>query len=850
MARETPTIKSKSPWRLPRGAANRLAPKLERCGLGQLNERLKEGSTIDELAAAVRHAVYELGLLGGEKAIYQAAHVAAVEWQARDGIVDPVRNEETEVFTQRMRETRTALCLDALLSLEQPKRDAQLGDVRARNLKPDEALARRYIPEEECGEAELICADTPTDALLSIIALAEKPEFADNDICQQARGAAQEFLLRRLVSGNTEFIATASKFFQLRHFNAVLEQMPDALSKGRIGGKAAGILLANAALEQETPDFDAEFARSRGIRNMGEFVGNLRRGQTTSRFVGSRVFETVLQYNHIAGTALLKRGYANGTSVPDDAVHEKIRQQILNAKFPEYIERQLRVLFLNLKGGPKRRPAISRSSSELEDLKGASFAGQYESVELANSNEDREDDEEDIDFEKFKKAILIIYASVFSKNVMSYRKEHGLLAEDEEMANLNQLLVGEKWGENYYAPHFSIVAMSRATQAFGLDASRGAMRVVVGLGERAVNGEGRFVLLAKPKAVIGGNANSIKAQTLVTCMDLKSGEKVEVEYEKLKKSGCVPNGVIGYGETGRGDENLTCEGLLQYTNVALQVEYIIQKLKHQLGYDVDCEFALQIQSGKPKITPVQCRPQAIAENLKPSTMPEDVPDSRVLFSSDKTINSSMCVNMTHLVYIDPSIFSELRPSDRSKVRRYMARVNDRFEGDKKKNFMIIAPKRWGAMDDHAGLPANYSDFNNTACVMETYESGHEEDISFGAHFFQRFMDDNIGVAAFNSDQMSDSSRRFFAEAAHDESLPPVPDVLKPYVKVINVDDAWRASTGQEKGKGRRWCVHLAQDPTHGEKEVRPARMYIAKRDRDLPAPVAENGNHKKEDAEE
>lgn len=817
----------------------------------ELKERSQKGDeTVEKIMAALRHAVYALGLMGGHDEIEPWAVDLAQNEQKSDGLTDPTNQENAEQYAERLRRIRTVICLYALSALDESSRDRALGPLRARWLKPDRKTALTYFDLGKQEPARHISSDTPLDDLVSIVALTEEPELKEKPVCIRVRRTAQEFLIRRLLTETPEAIEVGGKLFGLKHFKSILDQMPDSLAAGRIGGKSTGVLLAYAALEKESPDFDKQFAQKHGIGNSTELHGKLnvasRLKPNTSRFIGSNVFKQVMdnpQNKGLSSASTLKTYYLKNAASPHDSQeletrHAKIKEAMAVAEFPKHIERQLRIFFDELHG----QPIIVRSSSELEDRHGASFAGQYESVELANSGDEK------ADFEAFKAAILTVYASVFSRNVMEYRRQKGLLVCDEEMGILVQRLNGKQNGDYFY-PDIAAVAMSRATQSLGADPRRGAMKIVAGLGEMAVEGEGgRFVMFANPNksAKLPEEDNG---QSEMSVINVKSRKKEHIYFGDSNLSPDVKGYAVERGSDGR--EKLTCKNIAACSDIPLLLEYIVQKLKHQLGYEVDCEFTLQYDNKEEtwNVNLVQCRPQNIPKNLRPSRMPDEMPPERVLLEGENSINGTCCADIEYLLYVDPKVFENGGQTDNAMkdIARYVSEVNASFK-DKKHSYLVMAPRRWGSKNETSGIPVNFADFSNAAGFVELHESG-SADASMGLHFFQLLMDANM-ASAYKCGS-NDADVQFERKAEHDAThFPPVPERLKQFIKVIDVNATWEkrleqqhSGTKHKKPKGG-WRIHMAQDNVERpDDSTRPMHLYIAGKGQDHPVQIEdENGN--------
>ena len=120
-----------------------------------------------------------------------------------------------------------------------------------------------------------------------------------------------------------------------------------------------------------------------------------------------------------------------------------------------------------------------RSSSQLEDNIGTSFAGKYDSYFCPNQGTPEEN------LKALTLAIAQTFASTFKPDALLYRRRRGLQDYDERMAVLIQIVQGEKW-QNYFLPFGAGVAFSRNLYRWAPQIRRedGFARLVWGLGTR------------------------------------------------------------------------------------------------------------------------------------------------------------------------------------------------------------------------------------------------------------------------------------------------------------------------------------------------------------------------------
>ena len=157
---------------------------------------------------------------------------------------------------------------------------------------------------------------------------------------------------------------------------------------------------------------------------------------------------------------------------------EEARQRILEGDFPDYIVKRFSDM-LNYFG---QSPIIVRSSSLLEDNFGNAFSGKYESVFCTNQGTHQKR------LEEFINAVRLIYASSMSEKALSYRAQRNVLEQDEQMALLVQRVSGKPYGK-FFFPQLAGVGLSYNPYVWdeSIDPEAGVLRLVFGLGTRAVN---------------------------------------------------------------------------------------------------------------------------------------------------------------------------------------------------------------------------------------------------------------------------------------------------------------------------------------------------------------------------
>lgn len=550
-------------------------------------------------------------------------------------------------------------------------------------------------------------------------------------------------LIRRLLSDQLDFVSVAKQFVRVRDFAEVLDHMvPTDSNQGRLGGKAAGLLLARSILGRAaaTGRFQAEFRvpRSFYVPSSG-----------TLDFIEYNGLEEIInvKYKPIdevrEGFPLVQRLFKGGTFPP--TLHAGLRQ---------VLERVGEV------------PLVARSSSLLEDRIGHAFSGKYKSLFIVNRGpiERRLVELED--------AIAEVYASVFHPDPIEYRRERGLLDFQEEMGILIQEVVGHTAGD-LFLPIFAGVALSRCEMRWSSRIRRtdGMARLVVGLGTRAVDRTGSdypvLVALEQPtlKAVQQPDEVYRYSQHEVDAIDLTEGQfsslpltsliersqrqlpRMNQVFSLYRDNQILP--LIGVMAQLEPDELVvTFEPLLR-TAFPRELKSMLDLLEEGLGEPVDLEFAHDGTS----LFLLQCRALSLSRSAQRVTVPADIPAEDLVFTASRHIQMGEVHNLEYVVLVDPRDYEKLPTREAMlRVARAVGTINRALP---QRRFILIGPGRWGSRGDiRLGVPVTYADICCTAMLVEVarQKGSYLPDVSFGTHFFNDLVESGIGYLPLYPDE--------------------------------------------------------------------------------------------------
>ncbi len=545
---------------------------------------------------------------------------------------------------------------------------------------------------------------------------------------QPVDGEAQDLfrrLMKMIVTRDERFLALAEKYLDLADVVEIMQRM---VGTGLIGGKSLGMLLARAILRKTDPRW-TELLESHD-----------------SFYVGSDVFYTYLVQN---GCWWLRRRQKDFNVYLQHM--EEARRKILAGTFPDTIQNQ----FMEMLEYFGQSPLIVRSSSLLEDNYGNAFSGKYESVFLANQGAPQER------LEAFMNAVRTVYASAVSEEGLRYRLHHGLLDRDEQMALLVQRVSGEQQ-ENLFFPHVAGVGFSFNPFVWNeeIDPHAGVLRLVFGLGTRAVDRTEddytRLVALNAPLRRPEAKPDEVRqyAQRRVDVLDLKANQLLSRDFELVARTfppkllelfaardETFPAHALDKDQQDAFSGYLTFERMLAETNFVSAMREVCRVLQEAYSHPVDIEFTANFSpDGNHRINLVQCRPFQVKIKGEGSRvrMLTEIPPSHLLFESrGPIVGHSLATAIDRLVYVVPSIYSQMTMSQRYSVARTIGRLVHLDMPDDHQTVMLIGPGRWGTSMPFLGVPVSFAEINRVSviCELALMHEGLVPDVSLGTHFF-------------------------------------------------------------------------------------------------------------------
>lgn len=719
----------------------------------------------------MREQLYQRGVIT-PSALEQEVREKALLSQQREGLTNPLRQEDARQWQLRLQLVRDNLtdfyfAYNLPVSLFHQILEAMLVESRC-----DQEHAARLLP----FNAEL----APIDLLLHKAAQFEALPDEERARVSHHLEEILVVLVKSLITDQLGLVRVAKSVLTSADFRQIEQQR---IGTGKIGGKAGGLLVSWRMLQKAEP----------GIAR--------RVVAPESFYVGANVFYDFLALN---GLEYMNQKYKPAEQIR--AEYPQIQAEYTRARFPEEIADRLREVLRDMGD----RPLIVRSSSLLEDSFAGAFAGKYASFFCPNQGSPKEN------LRDLTLAIRRIYASVYSPDVLAYRRRMGLIDYDERMAILIQPVQGERY-HRYFFPTLAGVAYSVSPIVWNqrLRREEGFTRLVLGLGTRHVERLGddypRLVVLSHPnlRPEITPAAIEHYSQRFVDVLDLQTNnlatlpfrDVIDLDYPALRLVASLKRGdtlmpMFGLPPDVQMDDLvLTFAGLLKQTDFVRLLKGILSTLSGGYAAPVDIEYAVTQQPEGLVIHLLQCRVQTGVREGSGRPIPKDIPAERTLFVANRMAPQGALEGVEYIVYVDPEAYHRLaRPSDRHEIARIVGRLNQALEG---RTFILIGPGRWGTLNIELGIPVTYSDINNAGALVEVavpYQ-GVTPEPSYGTHFFQDLVEEHIYPLAVFPGSGGDALNWPLLTRADSVLSGILPDVAETQRRVIKLIDVPASCAG-------------------------------------------------------
>lgn len=589
-------------------------------------------------------------------------------------------------------------------------------------------------------------------------------------------------LIRRFLTDNPKMIHKIKEFVSVEDFCELLNTFIfSPHSTGKVGGKATGFFIAYQIIKKYA-------------ENNPE-LRNIKIPKTW--YISSDELLNLLHDNNL--DELNEYKYRDILEIRIN--YPKVVQTIKNSHLSPYVMNEIHKIIDQCQD----KPLIIRSSSLLEDQIDSAFSGKYKSLFLTNTGTRTERLNSLVD------GILEVFASMFNPDSIQYRKERNLLDCAEQMGIMIQEVVGIRVGP-YYFPLYAGVAFSNNELRWSPRVKRedGLARIVMGLGTRAVDRVGDdfpvLISLGQPDLPVNQTTDEMRKYSprIMDVIDVENNRfsSIPIAWLVQQYGNNIPylnnmlsvlkNDLVSdfnkYTVNLKTDEIVTTfNGLIKKTPFVEQIKKMLSLLKEKLDYPVDIEFA----SDGENIYLLQCRPQSRSKNDLPAEIPPDIPDQNIVFTANRYVSNGKVVGIKHIVYVDPKEYGNLeKHEDLVGVANAVRELNRLLP---RKSFILMGPGRWGSRGDiKLGVQVTYSGINNSSMLIEIAQkkSKHQPELSFGTHFFQDLVEENIKYLPLYPEDKDVLFYANFFTGSENQLGKILPDYshLENVIKVINTEN--------------------------------------------------------------
>lgn len=545
-----------------------------------------------------------------------------------------------------------------------------------------------------------------------------RAEHQNRPVSDAEKESLFELILLELIGDDPQMHSLAHDMLILEDLLAICNRL---IGSGRIGGKAAGMIIARGILRRQESDLYEKLEAH------------------DSFHVGSEIYYTFLIRNQVWWIRQRQKDPETFLQELDVA-----RERILNGTFPEHAIQQFR----DMLGYFGEAPFIVRSSSLLEDGYGNAFAGKYESVFCVNQGPP------EARLQALLNAIRQVYASALDEEALRYRKRRGLLNRDEQMALLLQRVSGQRYGEYYY-PQLAGVGLSYNPYVWhrDIDPAAGVIRLVFGLGTRAVdpNEDDHTRVIALNAPDLQPSAAHEDTQRKMDALHLTDNRMISGSFDEIiAENTDLPLDLFTSCRPGEQYPLLTFKGLLRQTDLIEDLRRMLQALEQAYGVPVDVEFSVNfLHKNDYRINILQCRPFQIRNDDDEDLGADLTPGRKWIDAKGPVIGVGLYSCIDRVILVKGEVYSMLTEQKQHAVAKTIGRLN-RLTPEHAR-YLLIGSGRWGSREPSLGVPVRFGDINRSVAILELVGM-HDSlvpDASLGTHFLNELIECEILYAALS-----------------------------------------------------------------------------------------------------
>lgn len=541
-----------------------------------------------------------------------------------------------------------------------------------------------------------------------------------------------------------EFISNSIKNFRKQESSGIIAKFncntyDDYVSfarigEGMIGGKARGLAFLDLIISKH--------------KELNSFP-NIKISIPQTVVLATSVFDEFMEQNNLFEYAI------------SEHTDKEILDAFINAQFPSAHKKAL-ISFIKI----VNRPIAIRSSSLLEDSHYQPFAGVYSTYMVPCTKNIDET------LGLLIKGIKSVYASVYYHGSKTYMQATQNMIDEEKMAIVLQEICGEKHNNKFY-PIISGVA--RSVNFYPVESEKtedGIANIAFGLGKQIVEGETnlRFSPGAPDKTIQLSSPQTALKQTQkhfyaldVSKSDFEPSTDDAVTLKRFRIKEAQQDGTLNFiastydfntdslndGEHYTGKKVITFNNILKYKKIPLDkiLQTVLKIGQKRMGNPVEIEFAINFDfkiSKQVQFKLLQIRP--IVENKESVNIEQnDLQNEDNLIVSHRALGNGLIDDVYDLVYVKPETFDS---TNNPKIAEIISNLNQSFL-EKKSNYILIGPGRWGSSDRWLGIPVKWSQISAARVIIESGLDDYRIEPSQGTHFFQNLTAFRVGYFTIN-----------------------------------------------------------------------------------------------------
>jgi hypothetical protein len=734
----------------------------------------------DRVRDRMRQELFQQGIVAPEEFERQVRESALLS-QRREGLADPYFEENAEAWQlrlERVRDTHTDVLFANHIGIARLER--LLNEVLSSRPAPLDTQPISFNPEI-----------APWEMLFKQGELYERMPPQELALYNHHLEEIKVVLIKRLMSDQLPFIGVAKGVLTIADLRRIYQ---NRIGTGKIGGKAAGMVLAWRSLQPLDDGLLADPA-CRGAVHMPDSV-----------FIGTDVIYEFLLMNRLEH--YMNQKYRPVQEIRAD--YPRIVEAFLATELPDYLVSEVREV-VRMFGDS---PLVVRSSSLLEDNFGFAFAGKYDSFYCGNQGTLEENLAAVLD------AIRRVYASSLNPDALLYRRKHNLIDYDERMAILLQRVTGH-WCGRYFYPDIGGVGFSQNPFAWSPEIRReeGFLRLVTGLShhavERVAQDYPRLVALSHPHlrpedsvddkrrfsqrfmAVIDRQTQGMATVTMDDGLS-ECGPLLSLVAERDMGDSLVP--VPPRAAPQPGDRLvLTFDGLTRDAAFVDLMRNTLQRLESVYGSPMNLEFAVNVEwpdaPAEDAASPapiyhlhiLECRPLYQRNPDESGLDLAPLRDKHRLFAMPTLLPSAAVEQIIYLVFIDPVQYYHLPEGvERRRVADTVTALNDLLPAG---HFGFIGPGRWGSLDSRVSVPVTYSDICNSKLLVEISPPfTPPPELAYGTDFYEDVVEAGIVVVGIQPEQEGSEMDWELLRGSPNHLAEFVPEAadLAPVIRVIDL----------------------------------------------------------------